>query len=75
MGCKTTSLVLLDILLPFILTPEALAESHIVIKVNNVARFYAWENKNVKNDNITFIVIRSIVLVSANLGSVFLYME
>jgi hypothetical protein len=67
---KTTTLELIGTLLPFLLVPEQLINQHIVVKVDNIACFFGWENRSVNGDTCASILIRALHLVSAHLGCV-----
>jgi hypothetical protein len=67
-GHKTTTLELIGVLLPFLLIPEQLTNQHVVVKVDNVACFFGWENRSVNGDTCASILIRALHLISAFLG-------
>jgi hypothetical protein len=68
MGAKTTSLEILGILLHLVYFPNLFTNRHVVFKTDNIACYYGWENKSLRNDCIASIVIRSIMLISAKLN-------
>jgi len=63
-GNKTPFLEMIGILIPFILIPGGLKKQHVVFKVDNVACVHGWQNKNMKEDVYSSIVIRAIFLVA-----------
>jgi hypothetical protein len=67
---KTTTLELIGTMLPFLFIPEKLANQHVVIKVDNIACFFGWENRSVNGDICASILIRALHLISAYLGCV-----
>jgi hypothetical protein len=67
LGCMTTTLELIGLLMPFLMIPELLAGQHIVLKVDNIGCYYAWQNKSVKNEVSASILTRALVLISAYL--------
>jgi hypothetical protein len=69
-GHKTTTLELIGVMLPFLLIPEQLQNQHVVVKVDNVACFFGWENRSLSGDTCASILIRALHLITAYLGSV-----
>jgi hypothetical protein len=69
LGAKTTTLEFLGIILPFLLIPKKLVNQHIVVKMDNAACFFGWINKHAPCDEMASILIRSLHLISAYLGS------
>jgi hypothetical protein len=67
---KTTTLEMVGVLLPFLLIPDQLKNQHVVLKVDNIACFYGWENRSVNGDNCASILIRALHLISAYLGCI-----
>jgi hypothetical protein len=67
MGAKTTSLEILGILLHLVYFPELFINCHVIFKTDNIACYYGWENKTLRNDCTASIVLRSIMLISAKL--------
>jgi hypothetical protein len=65
MGSKTTTLEMIGILLHFLLVPKLMLKQHVVVVTDNMACFYAWENKCVKNDVSASIVVRGLHLIAA----------
>jgi hypothetical protein len=68
-GSKTTTLEVIGMLMPFLSTPEKLMGKHVIFTVDNIAVFYGWENKVVKNDISATILIRAIHLIAFFLGT------
>ena len=66
-GNKSTTLEMVGLLLPFLLIPEVLRHQHVVLKVDNIACVYGWENKAVKGDSSASILIRSLHLINSYL--------
>jgi len=58
----------IGILIPFLLVPEIMKCSHIVLSVDNIGCYYGWVNQNVSGDRNTAIVIRTILLISSYLS-------
>jgi hypothetical protein len=69
MGSKTCTLEILGILLHFICSMERMKNQHLVFKTDNMACVFGWENKYVKCDITASIIMRTIALLSASLGS------
>ena len=72
---KTTRLELVGVILPYLLIPEKLVGQHIVMKVDNTACIFGWENKSVAGEKCASILIRGLHLLSAYLGSVLHFMH
>ncbi len=56
--------------MPFITAPELVANRHIVLKVDNVACVYGFENGQVRGDETASIMIRSAKIIAAYLDTV-----
>jgi hypothetical protein len=67
-GSKTVFLELVGLLGPFLLCPKLIANSHVVLSVDNIGCYYGWENKGVQGDKCASILIRTLVLVSSFLS-------
>lgn len=67
---KTTTLEMIGVILPFLLIPDQLAGQHIVLKVDNIACIFGWENRSVAGDRCASVLIRCLHLISSYLGSV-----
>jgi hypothetical protein len=63
-------LELVGLLLPFIVVPNMLINQHVILRVDNMACIYGWDNKYVKEDKMASILIRCIYFISCRLGSV-----
>jgi hypothetical protein len=61
---------MIAILLPFILIPSNLRNCHIRILTDNMACVFGMKDGYTKNDEYTSILIRTVYLLSAYLGSV-----
>jgi hypothetical protein len=68
-GSKTTTLEAIGMLMPFLYAPKSLAGKHVIFRIDNIAVFYGWENKVVKNDTSATILIRAVHLISYFLGT------
>ncbi len=66
---KTTTLEAIGMLLSFLTKPKSLKGKHVVFRIDNVAVVYGWENKQVKNDMSSTIVLRAVHLMAAYLGT------
>jgi hypothetical protein len=71
MGSKTTTLEMLGVLFNVILNVKVLSNQHVVFMIDNIACYYGWISKYVKEDSTASIIIRCIGLLSAYLGSRF----
>ncbi len=67
---KSTTLELIGVLLPFVQIPERLSNQQVVVKVDNIACFFGWQNLSVQGDNHASIIIRTLHLISSFLGCV-----
>jgi hypothetical protein len=67
-GCKTTTLEMMGLIIPFLCCPHLVGGQHVVLKVDNLGCYYGWENKKVKNDTCASILIRSLILISSFLS-------
>jgi hypothetical protein len=68
LGSNTTFLEMVGLLLPFLLIPGSLHNQHVILRVDNIACYYAWLNKYTKNDLSASIITRALVVISAFLG-------
>jgi len=68
-GNKSAFLESIGLLLPFITVPENLKNQHVVLKVDNMGCVFGWENRQLKGDAFASIILRSIHLISAFLGT------
>jgi hypothetical protein len=69
-GNKTTTLEMFALLLPLLLIPEKLRNSHIRMFTDKASCVFGMKNGYVKNDEYTSIFIRTAHLIGAYLGSV-----
>ncbi len=69
LGSKTTTLEFLGILIPFLLIPEKLCNTHITVEVDNISCVYAWQNKHSREDEMASILVRALHLITFYLGS------
>ena len=67
LGNKTTSLEFVGILLPFLLSPSLFNRKHVVVGVDNIGCYFAWQNGYSSGDNLASILVRILVLLSAML--------
>ena len=67
---KTAFLEFVGVIMPFILVPSCLKNQHVVSKVDNISCVYAWENRGMKNDTYTSILIRALHLISSYLCTI-----
>jgi len=70
LGCKSTTLECIGILLPFLASPELVRGKHVVFKVDNMAVVFGWENSGVRFDETATIILRAVRLTAALLGTV-----
>ncbi len=69
-GNKTTTLEMIALLLPLLLIPEKLRNSHIRLFTDNASCVFGMKDGYVKNDEYASIFIRTAHLIGAYLGSV-----
>jgi hypothetical protein len=67
-GDKSLFLEFVGLLLPFLEVPKSLANQHVVLKVDNIGCYFAWENKNVSKDPHASVLVRALVLISSYLS-------
>jgi hypothetical protein len=65
MGSKTTTLEVMGILLHMVNNIELMQNRVIIFQTDNMACYYGWENKQVKEDEMASIIFRSIALLGA----------
>jgi len=68
-GDKTTTLEAVGLLLPFLTEPKKLVNKHIVLRVDNMACVYGFENRNCSGDKSASILLQSLHVIGAALGS------
>ena len=56
------------LLLPFLAIPGKITGHHVVLKVDNIGCYLAWENKNVTKDPHASVLVRALVLISSYLS-------
>jgi hypothetical protein len=66
-GQKTTTLEFLGILVPFMLLPERMKESYVVVKVDNISCYYGWLNRQSAGEESASILIRTLHLLCSAL--------
>jgi len=64
-GCKSTTLELIGLLLPFLSAPSLLAGRHIVLQVDSLPALFGWESRQVKGDISASILIRALRIIEA----------
>jgi hypothetical protein len=69
-GDKSSTLECIGLLAPLVTVPELVIGRHIILRVDNIACIYGYENGQMKNDESASIMIRSARLITAYLGSV-----
>ncbi len=55
---------------PLLVIPEQMAGRHVIIRIDNIACVYGFENEQLKNDETASIVIGAAKVIEAYLGSV-----
>jgi hypothetical protein len=65
---KTTTLEFIGVLLPFIMIPELLINKYVVVRVDNLACYFGWINRQAAGDATASIFIRALHLISLLLG-------
>ena len=65
LGSKTTTLEFTGIVIPFLICPEKLTNQIVMIQVDNIGCYYAWQNGYCKEDNMASILVRLLVLLSS----------
>ena len=68
-GDKSTTLEAIGLLLPLLAIPHLLVNKHIVLRVDNIGCYYGMLNKRCSGDKTASVIIRTIVLLEAVLGS------
>jgi hypothetical protein len=63
-GCKTATLELVGVLLPFLTIPHLLRGRSVRLQVDNSAAVYGWLNMQIKNDTTASILIRTLHIIS-----------
>ncbi len=66
-GENSVFLEFVGVIMPFVLFPELFCNEHVVCFVDNTGCFNGWENKYVKNDVLTSILIRALLLIASYL--------
>ena len=67
-GCKTTTLEIVAMILPFLTEPTTLASRHVVLQVDNAATVYGWHRRHVSHDASASILRRALHLISSYLA-------
>ncbi len=66
-GDKTTTLEMIGLLIPFVMAPELLLKSNVVLRVDFFGTVYGMENRASKGDTSASIFIRALYLIAAYL--------
>jgi hypothetical protein len=66
-GQKTTTLEFLGILVPFMLIPERMVNSYVVVAVDNTSCYYGWLNRQAPGDESASVLIRTLHLLCSAL--------
>jgi hypothetical protein len=64
-GCKSTTLEMVGLLLPFLAIPDQLVGKHVILQVDNIATLFGWEKKQVKDDVSASILVRAMHMLEA----------
>jgi len=64
-GSKTLLLEAIGLLIPLLIIPEKIKNSHVVFSVDNIGCYYGWTNKNVQGDKSASVIFRSIAVICA----------
>ena len=67
-GCKTTTLEILAMILPFLTEPTVLAGRHVVLEVDNAAAVFGWRRRHVSHDATASILLRGLHLITSYLA-------
>ena len=67
-GCKTTTLEIVAMMLPFLTEPTILAGRHVVLQVDNAASVFGWHRHHVSHDASASILLRALHLISSYLA-------
>lgn len=68
-GCKTTTLEVIAMILPFLCIPHQLRGTHVLLLTDNLPLVYGWESRHVVHDVSASIFIRAIHMISFYLGT------
>jgi hypothetical protein len=71
MGSKTTTLEMIGLLCNVLLNIDVIRNQHVVLLTDNIACYYGWISRSVKEDITASILIRCIGLLAAFVGSQF----
>ena len=67
-SCKTTTLEIIALILPFLTIPNQLAGRNFILQVDNTACVYGWQHRHVSHEASDSIFIRALHLTSAYLA-------
>jgi hypothetical protein len=62
--CKTCTLEMIGIIIPFLLAPEMLAGKYVKVLVDNIGCVYGWINRQTAEDECASILIRALHLIA-----------
>jgi len=68
-GCKSSTLEAVGLLLPFLCCPTILIGREVTLLTDNEALVFGWEKRRVPHDTSASILLRTIHIISAFLGS------
>jgi len=67
LASKTTMLETVGLLLPFLTAADEVRGRNIVLGVDNMAVYFAWENRSSKGDQLASVLMRALHIVAAYL--------
>jgi len=67
LASKTTMLETIGLLLPLLMAPDEVRGRNGILGVDNIAVYFAWENRSSKGDKLSSCLIRALHVVSAYL--------
>lgn len=68
-GCKTATLEVIGLILPFLCIPLQLRSTHVLLLTDNLSLVYGWDSKHLKNDVSASIFIRALHMIGYYLGT------
>jgi hypothetical protein len=67
-GCKSSTLEVIAMILPFLTIPDQLKNKRILLLTDNESVVFGWESRKIRNDISASIFIRALHLISFYLG-------
>jgi len=67
LASKTTMLETIGLLLPLLTAPDEVRGRNIILGVDNIAVYFAWENRSSKGDKLSSCLVRALHIVAAYL--------